>query len=116
MNIAKRLIKRCSTLLIIREIQTQTKIRYHLTPITVVIIKKKKKRKAQIISVGEDVVKRGLLCTVMGIYIGIVTMENIMVSHQKIKHRISIQSNNSIPGYLSEKIYKFDMMYALPCS
>ena len=69
MKIAKRLIKRCSTLLIIREIQTKTKIRYHLTPITVVTIKKKKKKKKKkstIISVGEDVVKRGPLCTVMG--------------------------------------------------
>ena len=36
----KRLVKACSTLLIIREIQINTKMRYHLTTARMVIIKK----------------------------------------------------------------------------
>ena len=32
-------MKRCSTLLIIRKMQTETKIRYHPTPVRVAIIK-----------------------------------------------------------------------------
>ena len=36
----KRLIKTCSTLLIIREMQINTKMRYHLRTASMVIIKK----------------------------------------------------------------------------
>ena len=39
----------------------------------------------------------------VGMYIGVATMENSMEIPQKIKNRTTIQSCNSTFGYLSEK-------------
>ena len=59
-QMANKYKKRCLTLLIIREIKVKT---YYLTNVRMTVSKKKKKKKA-IVSVGDDVVKLELLCTV----------------------------------------------------
>ena len=54
-------MKRCSTLLIIREMQIKTTMRYHFTSVRMAIIKKSTNNNA-----GEGVEKRECSCTVGG--------------------------------------------------
>ena len=53
--------KRCSTSWVIREMQITTTVRWNLTLVRMAIIKRQ-----EIVSVGEDVEKRELMCIVGG--------------------------------------------------
>ena len=61
---------------------------------------KKKKTKQKITSVGEDVEKSELLCTVSGDIKWYSCSGNSMAGTQKLKHRIIIWSRNPTSGYI----------------
>ena len=93
-QVTNRHMKSLSTLLILREMQIKTIIRYHLKPLIMAINIQSTNNKCQ-----ESVEKREPLCTVAENLSWSATMEKIVVS-SKMKSRITILPSSSTPGYI----------------
>ena len=91
-------MKRCSTSLIIREIQTKTTVRYHLTLVRMAIIKN-----LQIINAGEGVEKKETYYTVTGNVNCCSHYGEQCDGHLKSKNRVTIWSCNLTLGHISGK-------------
>ena len=77
--------KRCSTLLIIKEIQIKTTMRYHLIPIKMAIIRKSTNNKYW-----TGVEKRELSYTVVGMQTDKATMENSIEIPLKVRNKTTM--------------------------
>ena len=88
-------MKRCSKLLIIREIQTKITMKYQFTPVRIIYYQKDKK-------CGKGYGEYGNLYSVDGLVRWTATMKSNMEVSQKIKYRTVIWSSNSAFRYKSK--------------
>ena len=95
-------MKRYSALLIIREMQIKTTMKYHFKPVRMAIINKSTDKKML-----ERVWRKGNLPTLLvGMQIGITTLENNIEGPQKTKNKTTVYSINPTPGNISGQSFR----------
>ena len=92
-------LKKCSTSLIIREIQIKTTLRFHLTSVRMAKIKIQVTADA-----GKDVEKETLLHCLQT---GTTTLEISLAVPQKIGHSTTGGSCNTSPGHISRRCFNW---------
>ena len=106
-QMANMYMKKCSSSLVIREMQINTAMRYHFTPTKVTIIKKQKQQ---------------VLVKMQRMYIaggnGTAANQNNFTRPQRVKCRIIISSSSSTPGYIPQrrekKVFKQKLGHGQP--